>query len=260
MASSVTRYTHLYLSPHLDDAVLSCGGAIARHVAAGEQVLVVTICAGSPPPGTSFSPFAQQQHARWGLPPAEAVARRRAEDRAALALLGADALQLDLLDAIYRMPAAYVDDRTLFGPVAPDDPLAAALRPRLEALLDDHPGATIYAPLGVGQHVDHQAVYAVAARLATAGATVWFYEDVPYVLRPGALDARLAALGGRAQWEPVVVPLGAAVPQKIAAIAAYASQIATLFGDRERMGEAVAAYAEQVAPPGTEPAERLWRR
>ena len=36
---------HVYLSPHLDDAVLSCGGAIHRAGAAGEAVLVITVFA-----------------------------------------------------------------------------------------------------------------------------------------------------------------------------------------------------------------------
>ena len=31
---------HLYLSPHFDDAALSCGGQIATWTAAGQSVLV----------------------------------------------------------------------------------------------------------------------------------------------------------------------------------------------------------------------------
>ncbi|RMD73788.1 MAG: PIG-L family deacetylase, partial [Chloroflexi bacterium] len=36
-------YRHIVLSPHLDDAALSCGGFIARATALGEPVLVVNI-------------------------------------------------------------------------------------------------------------------------------------------------------------------------------------------------------------------------
>ena len=39
---------HLYLSPHFDDAALSCGGQIATWTAAGQSVLVVTITGGDP--------------------------------------------------------------------------------------------------------------------------------------------------------------------------------------------------------------------
>ncbi len=41
-------YRHIVLSPHLDDAALSCGGFIARMTAAGERVLVVNVCSGIP--------------------------------------------------------------------------------------------------------------------------------------------------------------------------------------------------------------------
>ena len=43
-------YRHVYLSPHFDDAALSLGGTLARQVAAGERVLVVTVCS-APPSG-----------------------------------------------------------------------------------------------------------------------------------------------------------------------------------------------------------------
>lgn len=244
-----SSYTRIYLSPHLDDAALSCGGALAQLADTGQPALVVNVCSGSPAPGTQFSPFAQEQHRRWDLPPEAAVRRRLAEDAAALQILGADSLQLDLLDAIYRMPAAYVDNATLFGRPDPADPLAAELRAILPALLDRHPGATLYAPLGVGNHVDHQAVHTVAAELAAAGAPVRFYEDYPYVGKAGALAARLAALGGAERFRSEETDIAATLERKIAAIAAYASQLDVLFGGAEAMAAAVRAFGAS---------ERVW--
>lgn len=254
------RYAHVFLSPHLDDAALSCGGTIARLTGEGQPVLVVNVCAGSPPPAGPFSAFATELHTRWALPADEAVARRLAEDAAALAILGADSLGLGLLDAIYRMPAAYVDDATLFGTVAPGDTLAAAAGPQLAAIAAHLPGAVFYAPLGVGSHVDHQAVYAAAASLAAAGATVAFYEDYPYVAVEGALEHRLAELGGPAAFLPTVVGIDTTLPRKIAAVAAYTSQIDALFGGQTHMAAAVTAYARQVAPADAGYGERGWVR
>ena len=77
----------IYLSPHLDDAVFSCGGRIALQVRAGRRVWVVTVCAGSP--GGPLSDYAQVLHTYWGLAETDAPAARREEDRAALARLGA---------------------------------------------------------------------------------------------------------------------------------------------------------------------------
>src|SRR5690242_15250592 len=77
-------YDHIYLSPHLDDAVLSCGGAIARHTSAGARVLVVTLCTAAPPPDGPLSRFAQNHHLMWGLVPERAMAEREREDDLAL--------------------------------------------------------------------------------------------------------------------------------------------------------------------------------
>lgn len=260
LAQLTAPYGHLFLSPHLDDGALACGGLIAALAAAGQAVLVVNICSGSPDPLRGFSPFAEVTHLSWGLPAAEAVALRRAEDESALETLGADSFLLDQLDAIYRMPTAYVDNETLFGNVAPDDPLPAALGAHLQALVGRFPAAIVYAPLGVGRHVDHQIAHSAAAALAAAGVSVAFYEDFPYVLRAGALAARLAELGGAERFLPVVSPIDEVLARKVGAIEAYASQIGSLFADPGAIGREVAAYAASLTPETGVYGERLWAR
>lgn len=257
LAQLTTTYQHIYLSPHLDDAALSCGGSIARYTTAGTPVLVVNICSGALPPAAHLSPFAQLLHERWGLPSAEAVARRLHEDAVALETLGADRLQLDLLDAIYRMPEHYTDDATLFGTVADDDPLADQLRDHLVTLAARFPEAIFYAPLGVGHHVDHQAVHAAARTLHQHGTRVAFYEDFPYVTRAGALAQRLDELGGQASFTPVVTAIDDTLARKIAAIEAYISQLGVLFGDRLAMAQTVRAYAATVPPETGTYGERI---
>ncbi|NJO83553.1 MAG: PIG-L family deacetylase [Blastochloris sp.] len=253
-------YAHIYLSPHLDDAALSCGGAISRFAGDGQAVLVVNIGSGSPPAGASFSRFAAEQHAKWKLSPNEAMARRLREDIEALEILGADSLQLDLLDAIYRMPDAYHTESTLFGSLAADDPLPADLHAVLLALIERCPEAIVYAPLGVGNHVDHQVVTAAAAQLATSGTSIVYYEDFPYAAKPGALDRRLADLGGRQGFLPIITAIGATIERKISAIAAYASQMQVLFGGVDAMPGAVRAYGESLQPEGGVYGERIWMR
>ncbi len=253
-------YDHIYLSPHLDDAALSCGGSIARFVGSGQRVLVVNICTGSPPPEGPFSPFAQQMHRQWALPPGEAVRRRIQEDVEALETLGADSYLLDQLDAIYRMPTAYVGDATLFGEIDLADTLADALPAHIAALAERFPAAIFYAPMGVGQHVDHQATYAAALPFAQRGLSMAFYEDFPYVAVTGALERRLAQIGGAEIFLPSVSDIGATLPRKISAIQAYASQISTLFGDLPAMASRVSAYAETLRPEAGTYGERIWMR
>src|SRR4051794_20848991 len=140
-------YDHIYLSPHLDDAALSCGGAIARHANDGARVLVVTLCTAAPPPEGPFSTLAQAEHRGWGLAPAEVISTRLREDDLALARLDADPYRAGLLDAIYRRPDAYNTRDALFGIPAPDDVLLYSTRQLIAALHSRAPRATFYAPL-----------------------------------------------------------------------------------------------------------------
>jgi LmbE family N-acetylglucosaminyl deacetylase len=244
-------YPHVYLSPHLDDAVLSCGGLIHRQVVAGQRPLVVTIFAGTPPVDAELSDFARFLHERDRNP--DLVAARLAEDQAALAVLGADYLRLAYPDCIYRgRPHAgevyYPSGESLFGAVHPAEAgLPVELAAALAELVPAGAGVTLYAPLTVGNHVDHQLTFAAARILAGQGWKVRFYEDYPYVEREeGALAAALAARG-IGDWQPVAYPLDEDdLAAKIEAIACYRTQVAVLFGGAEAMPGRVRAYAARV--------------
>lgn len=54
----MTIATYLYISPHLDDAVLSVGGLIAAQLAAGDRVVIATVCTADPAIDGIFSPLA----------------------------------------------------------------------------------------------------------------------------------------------------------------------------------------------------------
>lgn len=169
--------TILYLSPHPDDAVFSAGGAIARAVAAGERVVVATVFSAS----------------------AEDEAGRRSEDRAAVARLGAERVALDLPEAP-RRDRAYRRPGRMFAPIGEAEAelvseIGRSLGELARGLGED---VEVVAPLGVGEHVDHQLVYAAAAAAFPPSATIRraHYEDIPYALCRYAVGRRLARLGG----------------------------------------------------------------
>jgi LmbE family N-acetylglucosaminyl deacetylase len=255
---------HLYLSPHLDDAVMSCGGIIHQQATREDHVQVITIFAGEYE-GSDPSPFALVQHGYWGDPP-HPMPLRRAEDTAALALLGADAHHLDYLDAVYRAAPGgewlYDDEEALWKAVSTADPLAGygtgPLADRLESLLPAPDQTLIYAPLGVGHHVDHQIVYAAARILMARGYRLAFYEDYPYAQTPGATEQAVAVADAE-EWQVDVVALSPVdLAAKVSALSYYRSQMYVLFGGIEKMPNRVWAFAASRSP-GTALAERLWR-
>jgi LmbE family N-acetylglucosaminyl deacetylase len=246
---------HIYLSPHLDDAVLSCGGRIWQQARAGERVLVVTAFAASPAPDAALSPFANAFHTLWGNEP-DAPARRRDEDLAALTYLGAEADHWPYTDCIYRHTPdglfPYDSEEALFGEVhTSDNDLITELARRLCAL-SSKKACSLYTPLGIGNHVDHQIVRLAAE---ASGQPLIYYEDFPYTADP---DMRQAVLNEE-RWRAQVVALSEeALQARIAAISCYDSQLAALnWADADTMAIAVRAYAHIVGEG--EWAERYWK-
>lgn len=234
----------IYLSPHLDDAVLSCGGLIHRQARAGQRVIVVTIFAGDPPDDGTLSDFARELHERWEA--ATPTATRREEDVRALRALhpGVRILHLPLSECIYRRDAAsgawlYASEEAIFGEMHPNDPALSALEtpPTIPA------GAALYAPLGAGNHVDHQ----VVRRAADAwGMPLCYYEEYPYTTG----DYQAASLPTPAGWRRrVALPDADALEAKVRAIACYASQFSTFWESEEEMARSVRAYEERVWYP-----------
>jgi LmbE family N-acetylglucosaminyl deacetylase len=243
-------YDAIYLSPHLDDAVLSCGGQIYQQSAAGKRMLIVTVAAGEPQTKVR-SLFAEFQHHSWGLRDEEAIQARRAEDARAAARLGAETLFWSLPDAIYRLhpetgDALYAADESLFGPLSPAE---SVLVGDLAGQLAKLPAAgRVVAPLSLGNHVDHQLTRAAAEQVFE---DLLYYEDYPYVQRhPETLAAALQPPDG---WQSVLFPLDeAAIIARIEAIQAYESQLGVLFNGAETMARLV---REQIEAAG---GERCW--
>jgi LmbE family N-acetylglucosaminyl deacetylase len=232
----------IVLSPHLDDAVLSCGELII-HAAERTEVTVATLFteAGLPPHTLSARRYLRQV----GAPDAEILYRqRRSEDRAALKSAGvASVMHAGLIDAQYRRRAVTGRRRrwarllpelehvypvyrlhVVSGHIAPSDSGTLRDACRFVQRLADRGPALVLAPLGVGGHVDHVLARAAAER---SGAPIAYYSDFPYnqhhqadrgfILRNGLVEARS------------VQPTEA----KAALVRAYRTQARALFsGDR----------------------------
>ena len=254
-------HRHIFLSPHFDDAVFSCGGTLGVQVSTGLRPLVITVFGGIPSPTTELSPLAIQMHRDMGFRPnaQTAVTTRREEDARALNYLNVDYLWLDYLDAIYRgSPPYYAEKSQLIGgKVHPGDlQIDRELAQILIALHDRLPDAVWYGPLGVGHHVDHQIVCSAIDRLIQRRANVKLYEDFPYVLASGALDERLRQFGGTL--EPALAEMSEMLHLRQEAAEMYASQIQSNFGGKEAMFHAMDDYTHGIRPVETVHLERYW--
>lgn len=249
-SEALPRYELVVLSPHLDDAALSCGGTIHRTTRQGGRALVVTPFAGHVPEAPSR--FAREVEALWQLD-AGVTTARRAEDEQAMAILGAEALRWDLIDGMYRTTpddaALYPSFRALRAEVRDDDRLLRELTAKVREL----PSAKrVLAPLAIGGHVDHQLTRRAAEAVFDRAPELRFYEDYPYARSRFALRR---ALRRRRRWIAESEELDEVdVEARCAAVLAYPSQLRGLFDDERDLRRQLRRF---IARRG---GERLWRK
>ncbi len=196
----------LVVSPHLDDAVLSCADLIATLPAP----TVLTVFAGVPVDRAQHTPW----DAASGFADAgQAIATRRDEDRRALALLGATPAWLDFCDSQYRAT-----------------PALSELEQALQRALHACDPATVLLPAGLF-HSDHLLVHRAMLNLSARFPHYrWrMYEEAMYRRIPGLLQQRLDELRRRG-FAPVRIDChdGGASPLKREAVQCYASQLRAL--------------------------------
>lgn len=226
--------TALLLSPHLDDAVFSCGGTIATLVRNGWRVVVATVFTRSVHPATGFALACQRDK---GLgDDVDYMALRRDEDADAIAILGAETLWLDLPEAPHR---GYATAAALFSEFVSEDGVAASLETILDRTMQELNPDLLLAPAALGGHVDHRRVLDAVIALGGDRAAA-FWRDVPYIIRDPDVAVAKPEL---AFLENIRLPIPAALDLKIDAAAAYRSQTGFQFGGDEQTAAALRQLA-----------------
>jgi LmbE family N-acetylglucosaminyl deacetylase len=202
----------------------------------------------------------------------DVMARRRIEDERYAYFAEASIVFLDLPDAVFR---GYQGDAELLGAPREDDVRPFDLiRREIERLEPQQ----VYAPLGVGGHVDHRLCHDAGVELLKSAdrwvmpgpdyaGRVVFYEDFPYAwwhdfrsldqLEPGALNG----LPQSVSVFPTYADISDQIERKITGIDIYESQIERLFDATREMADAVRSYGAALGLVGdvAGPAERYWR-
>lgn len=171
---------HVFLSPHMDDAVFSAGSLLLQLVKKRKDVLIITLF-------TSFgtrpiSWDAQKYLFRSGfLRISSFTGARKKEDVKAMSILGVPYAHLDFVDGGFRRNnhgrLLYPTFTELFsGAVNPSDKKnIPTIRRALQSLI--HTSDILYAPIGVGNHADHLIVNQVTRTFSNK---TYFWLDQPY--------------------------------------------------------------------------------
>lgn len=215
-----------FISTHLDDVALSC----SHWLAANPATTVLTVFAGAP----SVSRRHGWNYVTTGEASApKAIQARRAEDAAALAILGASPYWVELWDSQY-----------IGGEGQDEGVVVASIREALEVVRP----RSVVAPLGL-RHPDHIAVGDACLQLAVVSERPWyFYLDMPYAQSfPDQLQPRLTALRARAPVDLVErEPLGPTTDVKDRVVRLYRSQ-------RDHVRADLSGFDQSLTEP-----ERFW--
>lgn len=158
---------------------------------------------------------------------------------------------LDRLDAPLRLG---IRDERVFDAVSPasDEEEAECLCVALRQMLQW--AGVLFAPLGLGGHVDHVLVHKAACTFTRDGWATAFYEDLPYAARMEPADIERIVKDTQSK---IGQPLRALnirscsdASRKRRALCAYKSQI------DQRMIDEILSYGQRLG--GASIAERLW--
>lgn len=242
------KKTCFFISPHLDDAVLSAGSLIS-YLAKRTRVVVATVFtrAEDPPYTHSAKVYLKQ----CGYKDANQLfVDRCREDRRVCRLLGAEAVQLGFVDALWRRRIEYKPWDRWVGRILPEwnhrypvyrwhivsgnthkddqemkQKLVWELRRLVSGLGEDQ--YSIFSSLGIGNHIDH-VLTREACMEAFERLTVW--SDFPYNVRKDASVVLPEDRILKRRWLPLT--LHEKMPDKKKMIQLYQTQIAAMFPDR----------------------------
>jgi len=227
----------LFLSAHLDDAAFSVGGTLAALRRRGWRVVLATAFTSGAAEPTGFALACQLDK---GLPAgADYMELRRLED--ADYAESADVTHLEWLGLPEAPHRGYESAAELFAGVHPEDGIAFGLALLLDGLVERFGPELVFAPQGVGGHVDHlQVIRAVRSRPDVAMMTAW-YRDLPYAAnRPDAAPDPSLPAGLR---DAGVALTPADLNAKLRGSACYATQVGFQFGGVDGLRRTLGADA-----------------
>ena len=231
---------HVFVSPHMDDAVLSAGDYILELKRKGQKVFVVTV----------FTEFGKEPislrnrkylYNSGFLNLRRFSNQRKEEDKEAMKKLGVEYFHLGIIDGTFRKREdasllanalaylgigkkfIYPTRKALFsGKISPlDKPLLQKIYLKLKERTNK--SGILYCPLGIGNHADHLIIREVVSCFPNQK---YYWLDQPYISWKGR-QKQLELLQNKFRKSFVVEKN----PQKKEVVKCYSSQVNGLFPD-----------------------------
>jgi LmbE family N-acetylglucosaminyl deacetylase len=136
-----------FISPHLDDAILSAGALIYELKNQGRIKIITVFTKGD-----------------------ELFLKRKIEDKNVCHYLDIDYLHLDFIDVLWRNSSNSIEEQNL----------EIAVVDKLKKIISENKDTLIFTPLSIGNHIDHRIVNKICRENFT---DVIYWQDYPYNLK-----------------------------------------------------------------------------
>jgi len=170
---------YIFISPHLDDAILSAG-ALINHLSSIGKVKIITVFTKSSKKKTKATEeFIRLCHYSNSD---KLFFNRRKEDKKVCKYLKVDYLHLGFTDALWR--EGYRSIREVFlnkiNNTKKEQNLEKLIIRKLKKTIKNKKNTVIFAPLSIGNHIDHRIINKICRDNFT---NVIYWEDYPYNLK-----------------------------------------------------------------------------
>ena len=233
----------VFISPHLDDAILSCAGLISFLVEQGKKVEICNVFTSINDKNMELSEVVKEYIAEDLHENINNVNRkkcdewirlRQSEDEEACSLLKCCKRNLGYIDAIFRMKSEWyiydTEEKLFAGKTINDEKLLKKeLILKLSDICKDFDKCIF--PMAVGNHVDHRIIYEVGLEIQKNNYNVSYYYEIPYSLIPSSLFTNVEKMD-----------ISKYLDLKINAVSKYTSQLQGLFGTKVITKEVIPNY------------------
>lgn len=184
------KKNYIFISPHLDDAILSAGALIYELKNKGRIKIITIFTKGD-----------------------ELFFKRKIEDINVCKYLKIDYFHLDFTDVLWRNSSNLIEEKNL----------EKTIINRLKKSIKNNKDTIIFAPLSIGNHIDHRIINKICRDNYT---NVIYWEDYPYNLKY-KLSEVFIKKDNLSYFE---YKKNLFIKEKL--IKFYSSQIPSLFGDK----------------------------
>ncbi|MQL49913.1 PIG-L family deacetylase [Photorhabdus khanii] len=254
---------HLFLSSHLDDVALSAGGLIHKLVSENQMVVVLTFFTEYDKNITShYSHYVHNDNMYSFI---KLYSKRANEDIAFCNKLSAIPIHGKILDCIYRTDQygepMYKSSAMIYsGLMHKSDYASDMAQDLIDKILFNYQPDYIYAPLGIGRHVDHIIINNLVHNITGSRKfKILLYEDFPYVLgqypviNPDSLESALLR-NNKFNKHAILVDID--LKEKMQNILFYESQLEPLFDNKSNLLISLEKYHHAINKIKVQ--ERFW--